>query len=71
MPYRGHMQKGMVVLDEPFSLPEGTVVSVEPLPSTVDDPLRLALQVYAGLSTEAIAEVERIAFDRRDLFGGD
>jgi hypothetical protein len=31
MPYRGHIQDGTVVLDEPVTLPNGTVVHVEPV----------------------------------------
>jgi hypothetical protein len=29
MTYRGHVQNGQIVLDEPADLPEGTEVSVE------------------------------------------
>ena len=31
MTYKGHVQNGVVVLDEPVSLPEGAEVRVEPL----------------------------------------
>lgn len=31
MPYRGHVENGAVVLYEPTDIPEGTVVSVEPV----------------------------------------
>ena len=34
MIYRGHVKNGVVVLDEKVSLPEGTEVSVEPVPAT-------------------------------------
>jgi predicted DNA-binding antitoxin AbrB/MazE fold protein len=42
---------------------------------TVDDeyepePLRLAMGVYDGLSGSDIDEIERIALDRGDFFGG-
>lgn len=33
MPYRGHIKNGVVVLDEPVALPEGTEVSIEPVQS--------------------------------------
>ena len=33
MPYRGHIQDGAVVLDEPAPLPDGTEVRVEPVDS--------------------------------------
>ncbi len=29
MPYRGHVENGAVVLDEPVDIPEGTPVSVD------------------------------------------
>ena len=31
MPYRGHVENGVVVLDEAQPLPEGTEVNVEPV----------------------------------------
>lgn len=31
MEYRGHVEAGRVVLDDPAALPDGTVVSVHPL----------------------------------------
>ena len=31
MAYRGHIENGTVVLDEPVDVPEGTAVTVEPL----------------------------------------
>jgi len=31
MSFEGHIQDGVVVFDEPVSLPEGTVVRVEPV----------------------------------------
>lgn len=31
MPYRGHIENGAVVLDEPVDIPEGTPVTVEPV----------------------------------------
>jgi predicted DNA-binding antitoxin AbrB/MazE fold protein len=36
-----------------------------------DDILELAAEVYDGLSEEQVAEVERIALDRREFFGED
>jgi len=29
MPYRGHVKNGVIVLDEPIDLPEGTEVTIE------------------------------------------
>jgi len=34
MPYRGHIRNGVVVLDEPLPLPEGSEVSVDAAPHT-------------------------------------
>ena len=34
MVYRGHVEKGVVVLDDSVTLPEGLVVHVEPSPLT-------------------------------------
>jgi len=31
MAYRGHIENGTVVLDEPVAVPEGTAVTVEPV----------------------------------------
>jgi len=33
MAYRGHIQGGVVVLDDAVSLPDGTIVAVEPVES--------------------------------------
>lgn len=41
MTYKGHIQNGIVVLDEPVDLPEGTEVIVERVePGTLADSLR-------------------------------
>ena len=54
------------------SLPDGQLVRLEidttPEPSS-DDLLELAAKVYEGLSDQQIAEIEKIALDRRDFFG--
>jgi len=49
MTLRGHIQNGMVVLDEPIALPEGSIVKVEPI-NVPDDivSLREALLKLAG-----------------------
>jgi len=33
MAYRGHIENGTVILDEPVDVPEGTAVTVEPIPT--------------------------------------
>ncbi|HEY4759967.1 MAG TPA: hypothetical protein VIH42_05245 [Thermoguttaceae bacterium] len=42
MVYKGHVEKGVVVLDDPVTLPEGMKVQIEPAPTvqqeiTTDD----------------------------------
>lgn len=41
MTYKGHVRNGAIVVDEPISLPEGTVVMIEALEvkSSEDQPL--------------------------------
>ena len=31
MSFQGHIENGMVILDEPVALPDGTLVRIEPL----------------------------------------
>lgn len=38
---------------------------------TPEDLLSIAAQVYDGLSSEVVDEVERIALDRHDFFGDE
>jgi len=44
---------------------------IETVAEIPEDLLSLAAQVYDGLSSEEIDEVEHIALDRRDFFGGE
>ena len=37
MVYKGHVEKGVVILDDPVSLPDGLKVQIEPLPVTQAD----------------------------------
>lgn len=63
MPYRGRVENGVVVLEEPGSLPEGTVVSVETAGQTAKHPRRslegLWAHLGADVSEEDIAEARR------------
>ena len=68
MSYRGHIQNGALVLDDPLCLPEGTEVRIEPVPSSPDSILAVARQVYEGLSPQEIDEIEKIALDRKHFF---
>ncbi len=38
MPFQGHIENGLVVLDEPVALPDGTVVRIEPVASSAEEP---------------------------------
>ena len=70
MGYRGHIEGGSVVLDEPISLPDGTMVRIDPVVEGSADVLEMAREVYSGLSSEDVADIERLAFDRRHFFEG-
>ncbi|MCX7011498.1 MAG: hypothetical protein NTW86_02835 [Candidatus Sumerlaeota bacterium] len=49
MPYRGRVKNGVVVLDPPASLPEGSQVSVEPLaPADLVQSLKDGLRRFSG-----------------------
>ena len=47
MTYRGHIEKGMVVFDEPVSLEEGTQVYIEVM-TPIDQSIASALACPAG-----------------------
>ncbi len=48
MVFQGHIERGVVVLDQPFALPDGTRVRVEPLPfASVDFWETLSLEQLA------------------------
>ncbi len=53
-------------LPQPIS--EGQHVRLIVEAAELEDVLELAARVYEGLSEEQIAEVEKIALDRRDFF---
>ncbi|MCX7011527.1 MAG: hypothetical protein NTW86_02980 [Candidatus Sumerlaeota bacterium] len=49
MPLRGHVEHGVVVLDEAVSLPEGSLVHVEPVDAEEEmESLRRGLRMLAG-----------------------
>ena len=57
--------------DADIALPDGARVrlTVEPiLPNVEECVLDLAAKVYAGLSDEDVADIERIAMDRTSFF---
>ncbi len=60
-------QKGM--LPESFAL-DGLRNLFVPTKPTPDEILGLAAQVYAGLSEQEVADVEKIALDRSNFISG-
>jgi len=51
MVYRGHVEKGVVVVDDAASLPEGVEVKIEILPTAHEDsPDKLAPTLYEQLA---------------------
>ena len=69
MPYRGHVKSGVVVLDEPLPLPEGTAVSIEPeqgSPAEAKQPRRSSRGLWADLGVE-ITEKD-IEEARREMY---
>ena len=67
MGYRGHVKNGMVVLDEPTALPEGTEVEIHPLlnnsksPTSASDLMQFAGQAR-GLAPDASANVDHYLY---------
>lgn len=57
-------------LTAPSDITEGQRVKLTVEAETPEDVLSLAAKVYDGLSGDEIDEIERIALDRRDFFGG-
>jgi hypothetical protein len=53
MTYRGHVENGVVVFDQPVALPDGTQVSVEPASApkarTLSERLRGVIGIAKGL----------------------
>jgi hypothetical protein len=57
----GHVQNGVVVLDQGATLPDGTSVQVTPLYGELGDPLAViaAMEAEPHLTPEDISELER------------
>jgi hypothetical protein len=64
MSFQGHVEKGMVILNQPLPLPDGTPVLVEPMTKTSD--------FWQSYSLDELAERQGVAAPRSpdDLFGG-
>ena len=52
----------------PFSQGQHVRLIVEAPPQTQEDLIELATQVFEGLSTEEVDEIEQIALDRSNFF---
>jgi len=64
MTFQGHVEKGMVILDQPLPLPDGTPVVVEPRPKTAD--------FWQPCSLDELAQRQGVSAPRSpdDLLGG-
>ena len=71
MTYRGHVQNGVVVFDEPAGLPEGAQVRVEVLPNepsssdqpaTLNERLRAVIGAAQGLPPDASVNVDHYLY---------
>ena len=49
MTYRGHVENGLVVLDEPVELTEGTQVRIEVLPEVLSGALHPEILRFTGI----------------------
>jgi predicted DNA-binding antitoxin AbrB/MazE fold protein len=54
---------------EAVAVPSGQVVRLTVEDAPDPEPLRLAARVYAGLSEQDIADIEKIALERKNYFG--
>jgi hypothetical protein len=52
MTYRGHIENGAVVVDEPINLPEGTAVRVEPVAPAGERTLAERFEAVIGTVTD-------------------
>ncbi len=71
MPYRGHIENGVVVLDEPVSLPDGMEVTVLPSDDTPRG-VRTTKQSIEGLWSDLGIDISErdISEARNDMWGG-
>jgi hypothetical protein len=65
MSFQGHVEKGMVALDAPLPLPDGTPVRVEPITTAPAD-------FWRSYSLDELAERQGVSAPRSpgDLLGG-
>lgn len=67
--YQNGMFKPLKPISEEIAEGETVEITINEKRLSPEEMLKLASQVYEGLSEENIAEVERIALDRSNFFG--
>jgi predicted DNA-binding antitoxin AbrB/MazE fold protein len=67
--YQNGMFKPLNPVSEEIAEGETVEITISEKRLTPEEMLKLASQVYEGLSDEDIAEIERIALDRSNFFG--
>ncbi len=67
--YQNGIFKPVTPLEEDFSEGEMVELTVKNKKLSPEEMLKLASQVYEGLSEEDIEEIEKIALDRSNFFG--
>jgi len=58
MAYRGHIENGTVVLDEPVDIPDGTAVTVEPEHPSAKTAVQLLSELADLFPREDLNEIE-------------
>ncbi len=67
MSYRGHIENGAVVLDEPADMEEGTVVTVEPAKQEPSAVGRALLDLTGLFPPEDLQQIEQAVRDCRKV----
>ena len=67
--YQNGMFKPLNPVSEEIAEGETVEITISEKRLSPEEMLKLASQVYEGLSNEDVAEIERIALDRSNFFG--
>ena len=59
MTYRGHIENGVLVVDEALDLPDGTEVRIEPVVSDAETTLGQRLMKFAGTAKGLPSDLAR------------
>lgn len=72
MSYRGHVKDGVVVLDPPGALPDGTEVRVDPLSPSAEPSMLDAAAFWKSMSFEQLAATQRVTVPQsfEEVLGG-